>query len=51
MIWKNPSIPIQSIEKSTEEFEQDLLFAYNSTTTGAKWIQNIVERNYHPAKS
>ena len=49
MIWDNASIPMQSVDKSTEEFEQELLFAQDPATTDAERIQNIVESKYCPA--
>ena len=47
--WDNASIPMQSVDKSTEEFEQELLFAQDPLTTDAERIQNIVESKYCPA--
>lgn len=49
IVWDNASIPMQSVEKSTEEFEQELLFAHDPATTDAERIQNIVENKYCPA--
>ena len=40
---------MQSVDKSTEEFEQELLFAQDPLTTDAERIQNIVESKYCPA--
>ena len=40
---------MQSVDKSTEEFEQELLFAQDPATTDAERIQNIVESKYCPA--
>jgi hypothetical protein len=37
-----------SVDKSTEEFEQELLFTQDPLTTDAKRIQNIVETKYSP---
>ena len=45
----NASIPMQPVDTSTEEFEQDLLFAQYPLTTDAERIQNIVESKYCPA--
>jgi hypothetical protein len=47
--WDNASIPMQPVDKSTEEFEQELLFAQDPLTTDAERIQNIVESKYCPA--
>jgi hypothetical protein len=49
--WDNASISMQPIDKSTEEFEQDLLFTQDplSKDTVAERIQNIVERKCCPA--
>jgi len=47
--WDNASIPMQSVDKSTEEFEQELLFTQDPLTTDAERIQNIVESKYCPA--
>jgi hypothetical protein len=47
--WDNASIPVQPVDKSTEEFEQEALFAQDPLTTDAERIQNIVERKYCPA--
>jgi hypothetical protein len=46
--WDNASIPMRPIDKSTEEFEQELLFAQDplTFTTDAESIQNIVESKY-----
>ena len=44
--WDNASIPMQSVNKSTEEFEQELLFTQDPLTTDAERIQNIVETKY-----
>jgi hypothetical protein len=41
--WDNASIPMQPVDKSTEEFEQELLFAQDPLTTDAERIQNMVE--------
>ena len=49
MTWDNASIPMQSVDKSTEEFEQEVLFAQGPATTDAERIQNIVESKYCPA--
>ena len=49
IVWDNASIPMQSVSKSTEEFEQELLFAHDPVTTDAERIQNIVESKYCPA--
>jgi hypothetical protein len=42
-------MPMQSIDKSAEEFEQELLFTQDPLTTDAETIQNIVESTYCPA--
>jgi hypothetical protein len=34
--WDNASIPMQPVNKSTEEFEQELLFAQDPVTTDAE---------------
>ena len=47
--WDNASIPMQPVDKSTEEFEQELLFTQDPLTTDAERIQNIVESKYCPA--
>jgi hypothetical protein len=47
--WDNASIPMQPVDKSTEEFEEELLFAQDPLTTDAERIQNIVESKYCPA--
>jgi len=49
IIWDNASIPMQSVDKTTEEFEQELLFSQDPATTDAERIQNIVESKYCPA--
>jgi hypothetical protein len=49
MIWDNASIPMQSVDKSTEEFEQELSFAQDLATIDFERIQNIVESKYLPA--
>jgi hypothetical protein len=38
MIWDNASIPMQSVDKSTKEFEQELLFSQDPATTDAERI-------------
>jgi hypothetical protein len=38
--WDNASIPMQPVDKSIEEFEQELLFAQDPLTTDAERIQN-----------
>jgi hypothetical protein len=40
---------MQPVDKSTEEFEQELLFAQDPLTTDAERIQNIVESKCCPA--
>ena len=40
---------MQSVDKTTEEFEQELLFSQDPATTDAERIQNIVEIKYCPA--
>jgi hypothetical protein len=40
---------MQPVDKSTEEFEQELLFAQDPLTTDAERIQKIVESKYCPA--
>jgi hypothetical protein len=40
---------MQPVDKSIEEFEQELLFAQDPLTTDAERIQNIVESTYCPA--
>ena len=40
---------MQPIDKSTEEFEQDFLFAQDPITTDAERIQNLVKSKYCPA--
>jgi hypothetical protein len=47
--WDNASMSMQSVEKSTEEFEQEFLFTQDPLTTDAERIQNIVESKYCPA--
>jgi hypothetical protein len=47
--WDNASIPMQPVDKSTEEFEQELMFAQDPLTTDAERLQNIVESIYCPA--
>jgi hypothetical protein len=47
--WDNASIPMQTVDKSAEEFEQELLFAQDPLATDAERIQSIVERKYCPA--
>jgi hypothetical protein len=47
--WDNASISMQSVDKTTEEFEQELLFIQDPLTTDAEMIQNIVESKYCPA--
>jgi hypothetical protein len=47
--WDNASIPMQSVDKSTEEFEQELLFTQDPSTTDVERIQNIVESKCYPA--
>jgi hypothetical protein len=47
--WDNASIPMQPVDKSTEEFEQELFFAQDPITTNAERIQNIVKSKYCPA--
>ena len=42
--WDNASIPMQSVDKSTEELE--ILFAQEPLTKNAERIQNIVESKY-----
>ena len=53
MIWDNASIPMQEVDKLSEQFleqfEQELLFAHDPVTTDAERIQNIVESKYCPA--
>ena len=44
--WDNASIPMQPVDKSTEEFEQELLFTQDPLTTDAERIQNIVESKH-----
>jgi hypothetical protein len=41
--WDNASIPMQSTDKSTKEFEQELLFGQDPLPTATERIQNIVE--------
>jgi hypothetical protein len=40
---------MQPVDKSTEEFEQELLFAQDPLATDAERVQNIVESKYCPA--
>jgi hypothetical protein len=40
--WDNTSISMQPVDKSTEEFEQALLFTEDPLTTDAERIENIV---------
>jgi hypothetical protein len=47
--WENASIPMQPVDKSTEQFEQESLFTRDPLTTDAERIQNIVESKYCPA--
>jgi hypothetical protein len=46
--WDNASIPMQSVDKSTEYFEQELLFTQDPLTTDAESIPNILESKYCP---
>jgi hypothetical protein len=46
IIWDDASIPMQSADKSTEKFEQELKFAQEPVTTDTERIQNIVESKY-----
>jgi hypothetical protein len=46
--WDNASIPMQPVDKSTEEFDQQLLFAQDPLTTNAERIQNKMESKYCP---
>jgi hypothetical protein len=46
--WDDASIPMQPVDKSTEEFEQELLFAQDPLTTDTERIQSIVDSKYYP---
>jgi hypothetical protein len=47
--WDNASIPMKSVDKSTQEFEQELLFTQDPLITDAERIQKIVETKCSPA--
>ena len=53
MTWDNASVPMQSVDHLSNEcidqFEQEILFAHDPTTTDAERIQNIVDAKYCPA--
>jgi hypothetical protein len=46
--WDNASIPMQSVDISTEEFEQEVLFTQDPLITDTERIQNIAESKYFP---
>jgi hypothetical protein len=48
--WDNASMSMQSVDESTEQFEQQLLFTQDPLTTVDERIQNIVESKYCPAE-
>jgi hypothetical protein len=48
LISENATIPMKSVEKSAEDFEQEVLFAHKVATTDAEMIQRIVESKYFP---
>jgi hypothetical protein len=41
--WDNASIPMHPVDKSAEQFEQELLFTQDPLTTDAERIQNILK--------
>jgi hypothetical protein len=47
----NASMSMQSVDKSTEVYEQELLFTQDPLTTDAERIQNKVESKYCHADS
>jgi hypothetical protein len=49
MIWDNASIPMQSVEKSTEGLNKKYCLHKIQQQTDAERVQNIVESKYFPA--